>query len=82
MRRHHLYARFLIQVYLGSEFCPFVLEVVGLRVPARYLRDFALFNACSSSKNCPTARCASAAIVVCRDVDAFGAKNVILNHIL
>jgi hypothetical protein len=40
-----------IQVYLGYKFCPSVLEIVGLRVPARYMRDFALFNVCSSSKN-------------------------------
>jgi hypothetical protein len=33
-------------------------------------------------KNCPSARCASAANVVCRDVDVFGARNVLLNHIL
>jgi hypothetical protein len=33
-------------------------------------------------KNCPSARCASAANVVCRDVDVFGAGNVHLNHIL
>jgi hypothetical protein len=29
---------------------PSVLEIAGLRVPARYIRDFALFNVCSSSK--------------------------------
>jgi hypothetical protein len=32
MRRHHLDALFFIQVYLGSKFCPSVLEIVGLRV--------------------------------------------------
>jgi hypothetical protein len=34
-------------------------------------RDFAMFNVCSSSKNCPSARCALAANVVCKDVDVF-----------
>jgi hypothetical protein len=82
MRRHQLHALFLIQLYLGSTFCPSVLEIAGLRVPARYIRDFALFNVCSSCKNCPSARCASAANVVCRDVDVFGANNVLLNHII
>jgi hypothetical protein len=82
MRRHHLDALFLIQVCLGSKFCPSVLEIAGLRVPLRYIRDLALFNVCSSSKNCPSARCASDANVVCRDVDVFGAKNVLLNNIL
>jgi hypothetical protein len=57
-----------------------VLEIVGLRVPARYIRDFALFNVCSSCKNCSSAGCASAANVVCRDVDVFGARNVLLNR--
>jgi hypothetical protein len=82
MRRHRLDALFFIQVYLGSKFCPSVLETVGLRVPARYIRDFAWFNFCPSSKNCPSARCASAANVVCRDFDVFGAKTVLLNNIL
>jgi hypothetical protein len=43
---------------------------------------FALFNVCSSSKNCPSARCATAANVVCTDVDVFGAGNVHLNKFL
>jgi hypothetical protein len=81
MRRHLLDALFLIQVYLGSKFCPSLLEVVGLRVPDRYMRDFALFNVSSSCKNRPFPRCASAANVVRRDVDVFEAKSV-LNHIL
>jgi hypothetical protein len=72
---------FLIQVYLGSKFYTSVLEIVCLRAPARYTRDFALFNVCSSCKNCPSARCASAANFVSRDVDVFGAKNALLNHI-
>jgi hypothetical protein len=54
MRRHHLDAVFLTQVYSGSKFCPSVLETVGLPVPARRIRDFALFSACSSCKNCPS----------------------------
>jgi hypothetical protein len=80
MRWHRLDVLFLNQVYSGSKFCPSVLEIVGLRVPARYLRDFALFNVCSLCENCPSASCASAANVVCRDVDVFGARNVLLNH--
>jgi hypothetical protein len=82
MRRHHLDALFLIKVDLGSKFCPSVLEIAGLRVPDRYIRDFALFSVCSSSRDSPPARCASVANVVCRDVYVFGAKNVLLNHIL
>jgi hypothetical protein len=57
------------------------LEIVGLRVPARYIRDFSLFNVCPSCKNCPSAGCASAADVVCKDVDVFGARNL-LNRFL
>jgi hypothetical protein len=73
---------FFTQVYRGSKFCPSVLEIVGLRVPARYVRDFTLFCVSSSSRYCPSARCASAANAVCRDIDIFGAKPVLLNHIL
>jgi hypothetical protein len=54
MRRHRLDALFLTQVYFGLKFCPSVLEIVGLRVPAQCIRDFSSFNVCSSCKNCPS----------------------------
>jgi hypothetical protein len=80
MRSHSLEELFLTHVYFGSKFCPSVLEIVGLRVPARYIRDFESFNVCSSSKNCPSARCASVVNIVCRDVDVYGARNIQLHH--
>jgi hypothetical protein len=79
MRRLRFDALFLVQIYLGSKFRPSVLEIAGLRVPVRYTRNFALFNVCSSCKTCLSA---SAANVVCRDADVFGAKNVLFNHVL
>jgi hypothetical protein len=81
-RRYHLGALSLTQVYRGSKFCPSVLETVGLRVPVRYITHFSMFSVCSSSKNCPSARCASAANVVCRDVDTFGTKTLSPKHVL
>jgi hypothetical protein len=53
-----------------------------IRVPAPYIRDFYFFAACSSSKNCPSARFASADNVSCTDAEVFGTKNLFLNHIL
>jgi hypothetical protein len=82
MRLERVYALFLIQVYLGSKFCPSVLETVSLRVPTRHLRDFPLFYVCPTIKNRPSARCASAANVVCRDFDVFRNRNVSVEHIL
>jgi hypothetical protein len=41
-----------------------------------------MFNIWSSSKNCPSARCASAANVVCRNADIFGTKTLSLKYIL
>ncbi|PNF40967.1 hypothetical protein B7P43_G08815 [Cryptotermes secundus] len=81
-KRYHLDALFLIQVYRGSILCPSAFESVGLRVPIRYIRDSPMFNVCSVSKNCPSARCASAANVVCRDTDVFGPKTLLMKHIL
>ncbi|PNF19262.1 hypothetical protein B7P43_G08007 [Cryptotermes secundus] len=52
-RRYHLDALFLIQVYRGSVLCPSALEIVGLRVPVRYIRDLPLFNVCYAVKNSP-----------------------------
>jgi hypothetical protein len=79
-RRYHLDALFLIQVYRGLKYCPSLLEAVGLRVSTR--RDLSMFNFSPSLKNCPSARCASAADVVCRDSDVFRTNIVSLSHIL
>jgi hypothetical protein len=81
-RRYHLDALFLTQTYRGLKYCPSLLEAVGLRVPTRYLRDFSMFNFSPSLKNCPSARCASAANVLCRDFDVFKTNTVSLSHIL
>jgi hypothetical protein len=81
-RRYHLGALFLIQVYRGLKYCPSLLKAVGLRLLTRYLRDFSMFNFSPSIKNCLSARCASAANVVCRDFDVFKTKIVSLSHIL
>jgi hypothetical protein len=81
LRKKTYFRLSLTQDYLGSKFCPSLLEPVGLRVPARYIRDFSVFNACSSTKSCP-ARHAAAAEVICKDVDVFGIQTVSLNYIL
>jgi hypothetical protein len=39
-RRCHWDALFLLNVFIGSKFCPALLETVGLRVPYRNFRDF------------------------------------------
>jgi hypothetical protein len=40
------------------------------------------YYVCPTIKNSPSARCASAANVVCRDFDVFRNHNVSLEHIL
>jgi hypothetical protein len=70
----HLHALILIELYLGSKLYPLVLQAVGIRVSARYIRDFKIFNICCSGKNCP-ARCSSSTGVGCRNVNVLGTKN-------
>jgi hypothetical protein len=43
-RRCHLNALFCINIYSGSKSWTSVLETVGIRVPARNIRDFPLFK--------------------------------------
>jgi hypothetical protein len=81
-RRYHLDALFHIHVYRRLKYCPSLLEAVSLRLPTRYLRDSSVFNFSPSLKNCPSARCALAANVVCRDFDVFKTNIVSLSHIL
>jgi hypothetical protein len=72
-------AFFLTQVYSGSKFCRSVLEIVGLRVPAGYIRNFRLLSSSSSCKHSPSARFASASNDICKDVDVFAARHVLRN---
>jgi hypothetical protein len=66
-RRHHFDALFLINVARIATYCPSVLETVGIRVPARNIRNFNFLA--SSSNHCPSSRCVSAA--VCKRTDIF-----------
>jgi hypothetical protein len=49
-RRHHLDALFLVNVYSGYKFCPFLLKTVGICVPSQNYRDSPLFTVCASNK--------------------------------
>jgi hypothetical protein len=69
IRRRHLDAAFLINVFRGTKYCPSVLETVGIRVPTRNIRNFTMFNC--SSNHCPSARRVSAANAVCKFTDNF-----------
>jgi hypothetical protein len=79
-----LYNLYSLSLCILSSACfiTFIEETVGLRVPTRHLRDFPLFYVCPTIKSCPSARCASAANVVCRDFDVFRNHYVPLEHIL
>jgi hypothetical protein len=72
---------FPIRATYSYIFCPSVLEIVGLRVPAGYIRNFRLFNSCSTCKNSPSARLASAANDISRDVDVFETRHVLRNYL-
>jgi hypothetical protein len=48
-----------------------------IRLPARYMRAFSLFNVCSSSKNCPP-RFTAVTNAVFGNVDVFGTKMFLL----
>jgi hypothetical protein len=69
VRRRHIDALFLINVFRGAKFFPSVLDAVGFRVLSRNIRNFSMFS-CSSA-HCPTARCVVAANSVCEFVDIF-----------
>ncbi|PNF19683.1 hypothetical protein B7P43_G05097 [Cryptotermes secundus] len=77
VRRRHIDALFLINVFRGTTYCSSVLDAVGLRVPSRNIRNFSTFS-CSFSR-CPTARCVVAANFVCELVDIFSKSSLSLN---
>jgi hypothetical protein len=68
----------LIQIRLTSKSCASLLETGDLRDPTNYIRDIALFFVCSTSKWCPSARSASVANVVCKEIDICGSISVLI----
>jgi hypothetical protein len=79
-RRHQLDAIFVINAFLGSKSCPFSMDIIGLRVPTRNLRELPLFHVSPASKNCPSARCATAANSICNKLDIFRRQIVTLRR--
>jgi hypothetical protein len=77
-RIHQLDTIFVIKVLLGSKSCPSTLDIIGLRVPTRNLPDFSLFHVSSFYKNCFSGRCATAANLVCNQLDVFRREIVTL----
>jgi hypothetical protein len=75
-------ALFIVDVYNGFKFCLLLLEIVGIRILTRNLRDFPLLTVGSLRKTGPSARCASAANTACKDIDKLIKHLVKLNNIL
>jgi hypothetical protein len=79
-RRHQLDATFVTNVFLGSKSCPSTIDIIGLRVPTRNLRDIPLFHVSSSYTNCPSGRCATVANSVYNHLDVFRRQIVTLSQ--
>jgi hypothetical protein len=81
-RRCHLDALFLLNIFSGSIFCPTLVETVGLRVSNRDFRDFKLFHVDFSRRKCPSARWASAANGISRNICTLNCRPVLINDLL
>jgi hypothetical protein len=69
----------IINVLFGSKFSLSTLDIIGLRVPTRNLRDFSLFYISLYYKNCPPGRCVTAANSICNHMDVFRREFVTLS---
>jgi hypothetical protein len=54
------------------------MDIIDLWVPTRNTREFPLLLVSSSYKNCPSARCATAANSVCNQLDVL--RRQIITH--
>jgi hypothetical protein len=52
------------------------MDIVGIRVPTRQIRDFSTFSVSSALRHSPSVRCASAANDICSLLDIFGKDTV------
>jgi hypothetical protein len=81
LRRRHLDALFLINVFRGKICCSTILDSVSLRIPSRSIRDHSTFTVNHNFKVSPSARCVSAANAVCRSIDIFSKDCILLTDI-
>jgi hypothetical protein len=64
-------------------YCPSLLEIIGIRVPNRNFLDFlSLYANVFSHEICSSARCASSVNIVCKDTDIFRKQADTLHCIL
>jgi hypothetical protein len=56
------------------------LDIIGLRVPTRNLRDISLFYVSSYYKNFPSGRCVVAVNYICNNMDVFRREFVTLSQ--
>jgi hypothetical protein len=70
---------FLTNIFSGPEYCPMLLETVGLLMPNQNFRNFSLFNINFKFQNCPSARCSSASNIINIDANIFSGHPVLVN---
>ena len=80
-RRIYFDTLFLISVYWGLKCCPSLLVVTGIREIPLNFRHSSLFTA-TCNNNSPSARCVSAAHLVCESVDILRKTTKSLKHFL
>jgi hypothetical protein len=67
-RRKHLDTLLLINFFKNKINCCSLMDIVGLGVPAKQIRDFSTFNDSNASRFSPSTRCVTAANSICRSL--------------
>jgi hypothetical protein len=81
LRRRHLDALFLINVFKGKISCSSIFDTVSLRIPTRSIRGYITFTVHRNFKVSPSARCVSDANPVCRCIDIFNKDCILLTDV-
>ena len=63
---------FYIHDFIGSEFCPSLIDNISLRIPCHNIRNFTLFSI--AGRNCPSTRHATAANLVRSNIYIYSVK--------
>jgi hypothetical protein len=82
LRRRHLDALFLINAFVNKITCPFILKIVGLRVPSKIITDQSMFTTHHCAKASPSTRFVKEATVVCSKIDIFNHQGMSLKNLI
>jgi hypothetical protein len=71
VKRRHLYALYLTNIFKNEVRCPSITNPADFHVPTRQIREYSIVSVSNLPKRLLSARCSNVANDICRYLDSF-----------